>query len=550
MFFFCYLISLFHHSENSAMNIPKQNSTSSNTSKQNNEDDQYWIRWILEVSRQLLLALIYLEDKGFIYGNICAKNILLFNNDSNSNHPAVKLSDPGIRFYYRESPESPEKNIYSTLPLPWRAYELTYGHGPSLENVGVGNAHEKWSFATTMIELSYWCFIELWPDSGLQLRNNIILYNRYISKNILDIPKWLKDINTNLATLIKKCWHLLPRQRPTFMELLREIDKAINSDSIRSINQLSSINPALYKLSLNINENMTNVETFDDHKMRVIRKIGQGHFGLVQLCRYEPLVRNFGAIYAVKSIRDKMVSNPQIISDFENEFQTMKHLDHRNIVKLKGVTLPSKRLVMEYLPEGSLVNYLHSFKEKRSSMANIYNDLIIFAKEICEGMIYLQSKKVIHRDLAARNIMVAQDRLDTSYYIKISDFGLSRVIAQSNKDYYRGNPDEFPVQWYAPECIRDHTFTYVSDVWSFGVVLWEMFTLGEKPIYPDCMKNGKLSILHLFEFLQKGKRLKKPTHITADVLHLMKSAWTFDAQKRPNFEFLRSKFMLLLSKIN
>ena len=80
--------------------------------------------------------------------------------------------------------------------------------------------------------------------------------------------------------------------------------------------------------------------------MRVIRKLGQGHFGVVQLCRYEPLVRDFGATYAVKSIKDNM-HTAQSIADFQNEFQTMKNLDHRHIVKLKGISLPSKRLVME-----------------------------------------------------------------------------------------------------------------------------------------------------------------------------------------------------------
>ena len=179
--------------------------------------------------------------------------------------------------------------------------------------------------------------------------------------------------------------------------------------------------------------------------------------------------------------------NDQSKADFENEFRTMKNLDHRHIVKLKGISWPQRRLVMEYLPDGSLINYLHDLKAKRIPVGSIYDELIRFAKEICEGMIYLQSQKFIHRDLAARNIMVAQDRLDTSYYVKISDFGLSRVLVD-DKDYYRGNPDEFPVQWYAPECIKDHKFTFVSDVWSFGVVLWEMFTLGERPTYPECIE--------------------------------------------------------------
>ena len=425
--------------------------------------------------------------------------------------------------------------MQAVLPPPWRPYEYTFGEFTEFKITG-----DKWSFASTMIELTFWCFIEVWPEDAAMLRQNGTLLDRYTKSNVLDIPEWLIKLNPKLHKVITSCWDTNPSQRPNFMEIVREIEVAINSDA--SHNHVPS-NPIAYKLSLTYND----VETFEDSKMRVIRKLGQGHFGVVQLCRYEPLVRDFGATYAVKSLKDTM-HNAQSVADFQNEFQTMKNLDHRHIVKLKGISLPSKRLVMEYLPEGSLVNYLHSIKEKRIPLGSVYDELIRFSKEICEGMIYLQSQNFIHRDLAARNIMVAQDRLDTSYYVKISDFGLSRVL-QNDKDYYRGNPDEFPVQWYAPECIRDHKFTYVSDVWSFGVVLWEMFTLGERPTYPECMKNGKLSILHLFEYLQAGKRLKKPPHMTIEDHSVMKLCWTFEAEKRPSFNQLRQRFKDILESL-
>lgn len=508
------------------------------------KDDQDWVLWMLEVSRQLALALIYLEEKGFVHGNICAKNILLFNNDTE--RPAIKLSDPGVRAYMKDINKDPrfgsshasthsKMMVNCVLPPPWRSYEYTFH-----ELTQFTNSADKWSFATTVIELTFWCFIEVWPEDANSLKSNFTLYERYTKSNVLDIPDWMDKLNPKLKIILMNCWHVLPSQRPNFMEIVREIEVAINSDNSH---HHVPLNPTAYKLSLTYND----VETFEDCKMRVIRKLGQGHFGLVQLCRYEPLVRDFGATYAVKSLKESM-QTPQTLADFQNEFQTMKNLDHRHIVKLKGISLPSKRLVMEYLPEGSLVNYLHSLREKRIAVGAVYDELIRFSKEICEGMIYLQSQKFIHRDLAARNIMVAQDRLDTSFYVKISDFGLSRVL-QSGKEYYRGNPDEFPVQWYAPECIRDHKFNYVSDVWSFGVVLWEMFTLGEKPIYADCMRNGKLSILHLFEYLQLGKRLKKPPHITNEDHQIMKMCWTFEAEKRPNFNLLKIRFDQILSSI-
>ena len=146
-------------------------------------------------------------------------------------------------------------------------------------------------------------------------------------------------------------------------------------------------------------------------------------------------------------------------------------------------------------------------------------------------MDYLHSKKCIHRDLAARNVMVAHDTLQPTFLIaKISDFGLSKQISKNNTDgklkafrgesllrneyyvihsvlddtyYYRGNPDEFPVQWYAPECLQQALFTFGSDVWSFGVTLWEIFSFGQKPNYKQNGEN--LNLVAIFKFLEDGK---------------------------------------------
>jgi len=163
-------------------------------------------------------------------------------------------------------------------------------------------------------------------------------------------------------------------------------------------------------------------------------------------------------------------------------------------------------------------------------------DLICWAYQVSRGMDYLSSKKVMHGDLACRNILLAADNV-----VKICDFGLARQMCKSN-DYQKKSDGPLPVKWLAIECIRDKIFSTQSDVWAFGVVLWEMFTLGKTP-YPG-MEFGD----RFYKLLSDGYRMAKPDNAPRHIYKTMLECWDADPVKRPRFVELVGVFANLLQE--
>lgn len=290
----------------------------------------------------------------------------------------------------------------------------------------------------------------------------------------------------------------------------------------RHIQTITSINPDYHKYEVD------GWEVARDN-VDLLRELGQGSFGMV----YEGIVRNVvyqqpEAKCAVKTVNDKASVTERI--QFLNEASVMKEFNSHHVVKLLGVVSKAQPtlVIMELMANGDLKTYLRLHRPDLEE--NIIEGrqpptlkcILKMAIEIADGMSYLADKKFVHRDVAARNCMVAEDLT-----VKIGDFGMTRDIYET--DYYRkGGKGLLPVRWMAPESLRDGVFTSQSDVWSYGVVLWEMATLASQPYQG-------LSSEQVLKYVLDGRVMERPERCPDRLYDLMKSCWYYQAKHRPTF---------------
>ncbi|XP_077459070.1 macrophage-stimulating protein receptor isoform X1 [Stigmatopora argus] len=260
------------------------------------------------------------------------------------------------------------------------------------------------------------------------------------------------------------------------------------------------------------------------------RIIGKGHFGTVYH-GYFTDHSNREIHCAVKSLN--RITDVEEVEQFLKEGILMKGFHHINVLSLLGILLPQEGLplvVLPYMKHGDLRHFIRC--EKRNPTVK---DLIGFGLQVAKGMEYLAQKKFVHRDLAARNCM-----LDESYTVKVADFGMARDVF--DKEYYSiqdHRKAKLPVKWMAIESLRTQKFTSKSDVWSFGVLMWEMLTRGASP-YPEV---DPYDITH---YLLKGRRLPQPQYCPAPLYSIMLECWDPDPELRPNFATLVSAVTTIL----
>uniref|UniRef100_A0A8C6IY21 receptor protein-tyrosine kinase n=1 Tax=Melopsittacus undulatus TaxID=13146 RepID=A0A8C6IY21_MELUD len=301
-------------------------------------------------------------------------------------------------------------------------------------------------------------------------------------------------------------------------------------------------NPMYQRMPLLLNPKLLSLE-YPRNNIEYVRDIGEGAFGRVFQARapgllpYEPFT-----MVAVKMLKEEASADMQ--ADFQREAALMAEFDNPNIVKLLGVCAVGKPmcLLFEYMAYGDLNEYLrdrsprnlcslvHESLDERICLPNpltlCCTSQLCIAKQVAAGMAYLSERKFVHRDLATRNCLVGENMV-----VKIADFGLSRNMYSA--DYYKANEnDAIPIRWMPPESIFYNRYTTESDVWAYGVVLWEIFSYGMQPYYGMAHEE-------VIYFVRDGNVLSCPDNCPLELYNLMRLCWSKLPSDRPGFASIR-----------
>ncbi|XP_004849159.1 tyrosine-protein kinase ABL1 isoform X2 [Heterocephalus glaber] len=247
-------------------------------------------------------------------------------------------------------------------------------------------------------------------------------------------------------------------------------------------------------------------------------KLGGGQYGEV----YEGVWKKYSLTVAVKTLKEDTME----VEEFLKEAAVMKEIKHPNLVQLLGVCTrePPFYIITEFMTYGNLLDYLRDCNRQEVTAVV----LLYMATQISSAMEYLEKKNFIHRDLAARNCLVGENHL-----VKVADFGLSRLMTGDTYTAHAGA--KFPIKWTAPESLAYNKFSIKSDVWAFGVLLWEIATYGMSP-YPG------IDLSQVYELLEKDYRMERPEGCPEKVYELMRACWQWNPSDRPSFAEIHQAF--------
>ncbi|XP_006638316.3 receptor tyrosine-protein kinase erbB-2 [Lepisosteus oculatus] len=269
--------------------------------------------------------------------------------------------------------------------------------------------------------------------------------------------------------------------------------------------------------------NQAQMRILKETELKKDRVLGSGAFGTVYKGFWTPDGENVKIPVAIKVLREN--TSPKANKDILDEAYVMAGVASPYVCRLLGICLTSTvQLVTQLMPYGCLLEYVREHKDRISSQ-----NLLNWCVQIAKGMSYLEDVRLVHRDLAARNVLVKNHN-----HVKITDFGLARLLDIDETEYH-ADGGKVPIKWMALESIMHRRFTHQSDVWSYGVTVWELMTYGAKPY-------DQIPARDIPELLEGGERLPQPLICTIDVYMIMVKCWMIDPESRPKFRELVTEF--------
>ncbi|OQV21808.1 Tyrosine-protein kinase JAK3 [Hypsibius exemplaris] len=446
------------------------------------------LRTLTDAAAQVIKTIWWMEDEKHPYGPVRAKNV--FVSDFSGVAIKVKLG-------------------------PLALSDVVHWTGSSCPPKEAGLV---WSYGTFLWE------VFAFGASPLPGISPIETESLYKSGFRLEKPPLCPD---EVYAVMERCWAADITQRPKVSELMRDVNKLLVQfyENTAAFAHSESDDPSAFShetksaFLLRVTGNCLRHElqngsgsvatlpydpwTIDETALKMIERLGEGRYGEVNKAFYtDPLSEDAPRLVAVKQLKqiksDRNIAF--IMEEMRSEMEIMKSLQHENIVEIVGVCVdPVPLLIMEFVENGAL----NSFLRRHQNSVEV-PQLLAFAKDVANGMAYLQSKEIVHRDLAARNILVTTD-----LRVKISDFGLARFLDTGGYYLTQNFKRDVPLAWYAPEVIEFHKYSSKSDCWSFGVLVWEMFSYAAAPYFCD--------LKVLAERLRQGQRLGQPAACSDEV---------------------------------
>eukprot|EP00055_Hartaetosiga_balthica_P005271 m.15250 g.15250 ORF g.15250 m.15250 type:complete len:591 (+) comp4446_c0_seq1:221-1993(+) len=411
--------------------------------------------------------------------------------------------------------------------------ELSFEKGTAVKKLKAAKGDEAWFFAQNpatkkkgfvpanlfavegALELNDWCHGAISRNGAEYLLREHDIEGMYLVREsqsqpgqyTLDIWKDKKAVHYRISLNDKGYFFRQGVEFPSITELIDHHQETADGLCMR----LGLIAPKAHAKTIVIGMDLDKKWELKREAIKLGERLGVGNYGEVYKAEYQ------GKEVAVKTIKEDSMET----EEFMKEAHVMKKLMHPNLVKLIGVCsaeLPMY-IVQEFVPHGDLLTYLRKKKSSIDVVAQLY-----MAFQAADGMSALEAQNVIHRDLAARNCLVGDNLV-----VKIADFGMGRVV---DDIYTARTGTKMPIKWTAPEALCYDAFSTKSDVWSFGILLWEISTYGDVP-YPSMEARD---VIHK---LEDGYRMEEPSNCPDGLYAVMCDCWEMTPQNRPTFGQLK-----------